>query len=105
MCFPPCCDMVQLTLSSEDEEKLSRAVEQVTEQAKTLASTGYTDVALSLFGPLEAQVYRAAEQYRMRLIFKCRWNKRTRAYMRELLLFAAGQRGVAASVEINPLHA
>ena len=105
MCFPPFCDMVQLTLSSEDEEKLSRAVEQVTEQAKTLANTSYADVALSLFGPLEAQVYRAAEQYRMRLIFKCRWNKRTRAYMRELLLFAAGQRGVAASVELNPLHA
>ena len=41
----------------------------------------------------------------MRLVLKCRWNARSRAFVRELLLFASGLRGVSAAVDVNPLHA
>ena len=41
----------------------------------------------------------------MRLILKCRWSARTRAYVRELLMYASNLRGVSAAVDVNPLHA
>ena len=104
LCFPPFCDLVQLTLTSRDEERLNDAIGKCADLAKSLAGDKYADTPLTLFGPLEAQVYRAAGQYRMRLILKCRWNVRTRAYVRELLLFASGLRGVSAAVDVNPLH-
>ena len=105
LCFPPFCDLVSLTLTSRDEGRLQEAIGKCADLAKSLAGEKYADTPLTLFGPLEAQVYRAAEQYRMRLVLKCRWNARSRAFVRELLLFASGLRGVSAAVDVNPLHA
>lgn len=105
LCFPPFCDLVQLTLTSRDEGRLTEAIGACADLAKSLAGEKYADTPLTLFGPLEAQVYRAAEQYRMRLILKCRWSARTRAYVRELLMYASDLRGVSAAVDVNPLHA
>ncbi len=105
MCFPPFCDMVQLTMTSQKEDKLSEAVKACADRAVALAGGEFSDVPLQMFGPMEASVYRVAEQYRMRLIFKCRWNARSRALFRTLLLEGMQQRGVTIGVELNPRHA
>lgn len=105
LCFPPFCNIVELTLTSRDEQRLSEAIGACASHAKARAAEEYADIPLTLFGPLEARVYRAAEQYRMRLLLKCRWNARTRAFVRELLLFASALRGVSAAVDVDPLHA
>lgn len=105
LCFPPFCDLVQITFTSEREPKLLEAVGKCAEVARDLAANAFSDIPLTLFGPLEAPVYRAAEKYRMRLLVKCRWNSRTRAFVRELLAFAADFRDVSPSIELNPLHA
>ncbi len=104
MCFPPFCDMVQLTLTSENEERLSAAVKTCADRAIALAEGEYADVSLQMFGPMEASVYRVAEQYRMRLIFKCRWTARSRALFRTLLM-ESGKNRVSMSIELNPRHA
>ncbi len=103
MCFPPFCDIVQLTLTSEREDKLSAAVKACTDRAIALAKGAYSDVALQMFGPMEAPVYRVNEQYRMRLVFKCRWNARARALFRTLLL-EGGRGRVSMAIELNPRH-
>ncbi len=103
MCFPPFCDMVQLTLTGDREDKLSEAVKVCTDRAISLAEGEYKDVALQMFGPMEAPVYRVNEQYRMRLVFKCRWNSRTRALFRTLLL-EGGCGRVSMAIELNPRH-
>ncbi len=103
MCFPPFCDMVQLTLTSEREDKLSEAVKACADRAILLAQGEFADVALQMFGPMEAPVYRVAEQYRMRLLFKCRWNARARALFRNLLL-EGGRSRVSIAIELNPRH-
>ncbi len=103
MCFPPFCDMVQLTLTSEKEDKLSEAAKACADRAIALAQGEFADVMLQMFGPMESPVYRVAEQYRMRLVFKCRWNARTRALFRTLLI-EGGKGRVSMSVELNPKH-
>ncbi len=103
MCFPPFCDIVQLTLSSAEEERVSEAAKACTERAIALAGGGFADVPLQMFGPMEAPVYRVAEQYRLRLIFKCRWDARARALFRTLLT-EGGRSRVTMSIELNPRH-
>ena len=105
LCFPPFCDMVQLTLTSADEKRLSQATKDFTDRVVALAKEEYTDIPLEVFGPMEAQVYKQAEQYRLRLVFKCRWNTRTRALFRRLLTDGTKDARVSLAIDVNPLHA
>ncbi len=104
MCFPPFCDMVQLTLTSPKEKNLFEAAKRCADMAVAQAEGDFSDVPLQMFGPMEAQVYKQAEQYRLRLMFKCRWNARTRELFRLLLTEAPSDRSVTVTVDINPLH-
>jgi primosomal protein N' len=54
---------------------------------------------------MEAQVYKLNEQYRMRLVIKCRWNPETRALFRILLREGWEKQHTSVSIDINPLHA
>ena len=64
----------------------------------------YHDVPIVLFGPFEAPVFRINEKYRMRLVMKCKCNKRARAMFYSLLCDsekALGKR-VGVGIDINP---
>lgn len=105
LCFPPFCDMVQLTFISHREDKAKEAAENALERLKELSQGEYADIPLQVFGPMEAQVYKLSEQYRMRLVIKCRWNKKTRSLFRILLNEGWARQQVSLSIDINPLHA
>ena len=102
--FPPFCDIVLLTLSCEDEKELMLSTTRLYEQLRTLLECEYRDVPFQLFGPFEAPIYRAENRYRMRMVLKCRLNKRSRS------LFSGILRGftspphpqVTLSVDCNP---
>ncbi len=104
MCFPPFCDMVQLTVSSEKEDKLKEATDQLLLTLKTLLASDYSHIPLQIFGPMEAHVYKMQAQYRLRLVCKCRWNKETRALFRTLLSHGWEKHRVNLQIDINPTH-
>ena len=58
------------------------------------------------FGPFEAPVYRVDNVYRMRIVIKCRLNKRSRSMFEDLLLsLASEERGnnrPTLSIDFNP---
>ena len=64
----------------------------------------YHDVQMAIFGPFEAQVYKVNEKFRLRMILKCRLNRRTRALldciMTESYNLCSGR--VAVSIDVNP---
>jgi primosomal protein N' len=72
----------------------------------TLSQNDFADVPLVSFGPFEAPVYRVENCYRMRMVVKCRLNKRSRALFSTLLTrFAPSPKGNAKpilSVDFNP---
>ena len=105
MLFPPFCDMVQITLTSGSEERLRQAADLFAREASERARRDFPNLPLQMFGPMEAQVYKQAEQYRMRLMFKCRWSSDTRALFRALMQAGARHGGVSCSIDINPYHA
>ncbi len=104
--FPPFCDMVLLSVTCPDEKELHKACLRLSEELKRLNLGNYADVPIVAFGPFEAPVYRVDNIYRMRMVVKCRLNRRARAMLETILkTFAAEGRGSnrpVLSVDLNP---
>ncbi len=101
--YPPFCDMVSLTVVSEDERELFRAAKALSDSLLSKLGGEYSGLPFVVFGPFEAQVYKVNEKYRMRMIVKCRLTKKTRALFRELLAEFSLERKVSLTVDLNPL--
>ncbi len=104
--FPPFCDIVMLNLTCPEEKELQKACLRLSEELETLRTSTFEDVPLISFGPFEAPVYRVDNVFRMRMIIKCRLNKRARALFAHLLTtFSSEGRGThrpILSVDFNP---
>ncbi len=83
--FPPFCDIVLITLSGTDEKELMLSVKKLDETLKELTKGEFSDIPYVGFGPFEAPVYRVDGRYRMRMVLKCRLNKRSRALFTRIL--------------------
>ncbi len=100
--FPPYCDFALLSVSGEDEPLVLEMTVKLNKRLKELLDTGFNDVKVFIFGPFEAPVYKVNDSYRMRIIIKCKLNKRTRELL-SLLLCEFSKGGKAAlSVDLNP---
>ena len=102
--FPPYCDIALLTLSSPNEKELLLSARELSEMLKKLTSEEFSDVAYVGFGPFEAPVYRVEGKYRMRMVIKCRLNKRTRQLFATMLSnFAKRPQGkLTLGIDFNP---
>jgi primosomal protein N' (replication factor Y) len=102
--FPPFCDIALLTLSGKDEKELFLAASKLRDELSRLLGKEYTDVPVQIFGPFEAPVYRVERRYRLRMVIKCRLNKRSRALFASLLTAfgASGAAGTLLSIDFNP---
>lgn len=91
--FPPFCDIVLMTVSSEDEQELLMAVRKLCEEFErlTVAGGAFSDVKTVVFGPFEAPVYKVEGRCRMRLVIKCRLNKRSRELFASILRLFSGE--------------
>ncbi len=91
--FPPFCDIVLMTVSSEDERELFMAVRKLCEEFKALTCDGgdFSDVKTVVFGPFEAPIYKVDGRCRMRLVIKCRLNKRSRELFASVLRLFSGE--------------
>lgn len=101
--YPPFCDMVSLTLTSESEPELFEAAKKLSDSMINKLKEEYTGLPFTVFGPFEAQVYRLNEKYRMKMVVKCRLNARSRGLFHALLCEFAKARRVTLSVDLNPL--
>ncbi len=104
--FPPFCDMVLLTLTSPDEKELQKACLRLSEEIRRQNMLEYKDVPMVAFGPFEAPVYRVDNVYRMRMVIKCRLNRRAREMFERILYFFAsesrGSNKPVLSIDFNP---
>ncbi|MBE6562160.1 MAG: primosomal protein N' [Ruminococcaceae bacterium] len=104
LAFPPFCDMVVLTLAASDEALLSASAVKLSERLQDMLKKEYPDIGLQAFGPFENPVYKVQNVCRMRMVLKCRVNKRLRKMLSELLLeFGKNtKKKVNLSIDINP---
>ncbi|MBQ9080404.1 MAG: primosomal protein N' [Clostridia bacterium] len=100
--FPPFCDIALLTLTSSDEKELMMGSSRLAQSLADLLATKYSDVPTVVFGPMEAPVYRVDGKYRVRMVIKCRLNKRSRALFSELLMTHTDSHLPTLSIDFNP---
>lgn len=102
--FPPFCDIALLTLTGSEENLLLKASTLLGEMVRELSQGEYKDVELVTFGPFEAPVYRVDNKYRMRMVIKCRLQKRTLAMFAQLLCDFARRVGkkISLGIDFNP---
>ena len=103
LAYPPFCDMVQLTLTADDETDLARASGMLRDAIQEKVEGEYSRLPFVVYGPFEAQVYKLNEKYRMRMVVKCRLNGESRKMFSEILRDFAKERDVALSIDLNPL--
>lgn len=102
--FPPYCDIALMTLTSGDEKQTLITATRLREEIETLMKGEYSDIPLVVFGPFEAPVYKVEGKYRVRMVIKCRLNKRSREFF-DGLMKSFGKEGAAKpvlSVDFNP---
>lgn len=102
--FPPFCDIALLTVSGFSETEVLRATARMAQDLEGMTKGEYADVSLVCFGPFEAPVYRVDNRYRMRMVIKCRLNRRTLGMFSELLCsFGKGVgKKLVLSIDFNP---
>ena len=101
--FPPFCDMAVVTLSAVDEALLSASAVKLSERVKELLQGEYKDVEAVVFGPFEAPVYKVQNTCRMRLVIKCRLNKRARQLISRILCeFSRAAKNLTVTADLNP---
>lgn len=101
--YPPFCDIVNLTLTSEDEEELLRESKHLSDTLLSKLSGELGKLPFIVFGPFEAQVYKINEKYRMRMVVKCKLNKQSRGLFHELLCEFSTSRKATLAVDMNPM--
>ncbi len=101
--YPPFCDMVTLTLTAEDEERLNSESKHLSDSLIEKLSGKYGKYPFVVFGPFEAQIYKVNEKYRMRMVVKCKLNNETRMLFHELLCEFCSVKDVTLAIDQNPL--
>ena len=101
--YPPFCDMVTLTLTSDDEQTLFKESRHLSDSILEKLSGELGRLPFVVFGPFEAQVYKLNEKYRMRMVIKCKLNSQTRSLFHSLLCEFALVRGATLAIDLNPL--
>ncbi len=101
--YPPFCDMVQLTVTADTEADVKEASHMLSEAIISRLKGDYSELPTTVYGPFEAQVYKVNDKYRMRMVVKCRLNRKSRTLFHELLMLFASNRRASLSVDLNPL--
>ena len=102
--FPPFCDICLISFQSTDEAECMMASDTYARSLKEAMIGAYNDVAMTVFGPFEAPVYKVGDRYRRRMVIKCKDSRRTRELLRSILISFGGKiaKKVNISIDMNP---
>jgi len=102
--FPPYCDIALINVTCAEENEALMGAASVREGLNKLLGTEFRDTPMVVFGPFEAPVYKVEGKYRMRIVVKCKLNKRSRELFSRLLVdFGRNNRSRSAiSINFNP---
>ena len=102
--FPPYCDIVTVTFTSDSESDVVNAAHAFGKDFDMTAKTSFSDVRMIVYGPFKAGIYKLVGKYRMRYIIKCRNTRRQRQLINKVYTdFYNKSKGmVSISIDVNP---
>ena len=101
--YPPFCDMVTLTLTSDEERELFKSSKALLDSVVDKLNGEYAGLPFVVFGPFEAQIYKMNEKYRMRMVIKCKLNAKSRSLFHKLLCEFSQNRKTTLAIDFNSL--
>ena len=101
--FPPFCDLFLIGFRSRNEDLLGRCASDFLQDLKSRAS-GIKKAPMTVYGPIEAPIYKMNEQFRLRLVIKGKSNAAMRSLISGLLCDCMKKYSgrVDISVDVNP---
>lgn len=104
--YPPFCDMAVVLLRGREESRLLADAKTAATVLTELLKAEAADLPAMLYGPLEMQNYKVAEQYRVKLLIKCKLTTRMRALFGMFLeRFSAVHSDTVIHIDFNPTEA
>ena len=106
MVYPPYCDICSLTFTSESYLNCNASANRFFEALKNAVLTDYSDVKVSILGPLQPKVSKINNKHRHIITVKCKNNKRFREMISKLLVSFMKDKlnnGVTVTADINQL--
>ena len=103
--FPPYCDILLITLTSNSENELLKGCVFINTSIKDMAEKeDKAQLAMNVFGPFEASVYKVNDRYRMQFVVKCKNNNVSRNFFAKLYILCEKTFGnkIQISFDINP---
>lgn len=85
MAYPPYCDLCIIGFSGEKEFSVNNAAINFVEFLKKMHTEKFSDVKIIVLGPATPKISKIGGKFRNRIIIKCRYGKRLRAFISELL--------------------
>jgi len=99
--YPPYCDICVVSTRSKSREVAEESVKLVFAEVKRLLGEEYKSVKVMILGPSPATVLKVNNQYRYRMIIKCKNNSVFREMLRKAISVNLPRDG-AVGVDINP---
>ena len=105
MIYPPYCDLISVSFTGEDENKVALCAKAFFEGIVGLNNAEYKDLKFVVLGPTQSKISKINNNYRYRLALKCRNNARIRAMITKILKDISKNKDykkVSISVDVNP---
>ncbi len=102
--FPPFCDIVLLTVSGVQENRVMQDSKLLSDMVKEKLKGEFKGNPMICYGPFEAPVYKLDGKYRMRIVIKCKLNKDSREMFSQIYKFFGKRKKnePQLSVDFNP---
>lgn len=105
MAYPPYCDLCVIGFSGEKENFVNNAAAEFVDSLKNLHTDHFGDVQIIVLGPATPKIAKIGGKFRNRIIIKCRYSKRLREFISELIkTFMKNKKydDVSIFADINP---
>ena len=105
MLYPPFVTMCLVGFVSDSAVLVSRAAGAFMQKMKELLEHDYPDIPLRVLGPSPAAVFKVSNQYRYKLLLKCRNDARFREMLSRMLIAFSSEReyaGVTVYADMDP---
>ncbi len=93
--YPPFCDLCAVGFSGADQDRTRAAAEYFWNLLKQALTLSYSDLPIRVMGPVESSVLKVNNQFRYKIILKCRNSKRFREMMSGLLREFGGSKAAS----------
>ena len=85
MIYPPYCDLISVSFTSEDENKTALCAKAFFDELVRLNKEKYSEVKLVVLGPTPSKISKINNHFRYRLALKCKNSENVRSMVTEIL--------------------